>query len=210
MKQLYDDLWQTEVFHPFPGLSTHAYFLRCEDGNVLFYNTSYDYEIQHIADLGGIKYQYLSHRDEVGHSLPVIKERFRSDLCCGLRELPAIESWCDVDKVFSNREKHFAGIEVIPTPGHTQGSISFVYEAPNGLTYLFTGDTLFQGRDGWETLFFTNAGGNASELADSLRVYRDISPNVVISSGSTSGSRPLVEVDPAEWIESIDEVISRL
>lgn len=210
MKQLYDDLWQTDVSHPFPGLSTHAYFLRCDEGNVLFYNTAHDGEIQHISDLGGIKYQYLSHRDEVGSSLRIIKERFGSALCCGAKELAAIEGSCDVDVVFSERERHFAGIEVIPTPGHTEGSISFLYEAPHGLTYLFTGDTLFQSNGRWQTLFFTNAGGSASELTNSRPLYREMHPDVVISSGSSSGNLAVVEVERAAWIEAIDENISRL
>lgn len=188
MKQLYDDLWQTKVSHPFPGLDTHAYLLRCYEGNVLFYNTAHEGEIQHIADLGGIKYQYLSHRDEVGGSLKTIRDRFGSALCCGAKELATIETSCDVDVAFTQRERHFAGIEVIPTPGHTEGSISFFYQAPLGLAYLFTGDTLFQGDGRWETLFFANAGGSASDLADSLRKYRELHPDVVISSGCASGN----------------------
>lgn len=210
MEQLYDDLWQTRVSHPFPGLDTHAYFLRCNEGNVLFYNTAYEDEIQHIADLGGIKYQYLSHRDEVGSSLKIIKKRFGSALCCGAKELATIVDSCDVDVVFTERERHFAGIEVIPTPGHTEGSISFLYQAPHGLTYLFTGDTLFQGNGRWETLFFANAGGSASDLADSLRQYREMHPDVVISSGSASGNLAVVEIEHAAWIEAIDENIGRL
>lgn len=42
MKQLYNNLWQTQVWHPFPNVNTHAYFLRCAKDNVffvLFYNT---------------------------------------------------------------------------------------------------------------------------------------------------------------------------
>jgi glyoxylase-like metal-dependent hydrolase (beta-lactamase superfamily II) len=210
MKQLYDDLWQTDVSHPFPGLNTHAYFLRCDKGNVLFYNTGHEAEIRHIADLGGIKYQYLSHRDEIGGSLKIIKQRFGSALCCGADELAATEASCEVDVAFSKRERHFAGIEIIPTPGHTQGSISFLYEAPRGLTYLFTGDTLFQGNGRWETLFFASAGGSATDLANSLRLYREMHPDVVISSGSSSGNLAVVEVEQAEWVEAIDENIRRL
>jgi len=191
-------------------LNTHAYFLRCDEGNVLFYNTGHEAEIQHMADLGGIKYQYLSHRDEIGSSLKIIRQRFGSALCCGADELAAIEGSCEVDVVFSERKRHFAGIEVIPTPGHTAGSISFLYKAPRGLTYLFTGDTLFQGNGHWETLFFTNAGGSASDLANSLRLYREIHPDVVISSGSSSGNLAVVEVEHSEWIEAIDEAIRRL
>jgi|GEM_PF-5078369 len=38
MKQLYNNLWQTQVWHPFPNVNTHAYFLRCAKDNVLFYH----------------------------------------------------------------------------------------------------------------------------------------------------------------------------
>lgn len=163
-----------------------------------------------MADLGGIKYQYLSHRDEVGASLKTIKQRFGSALCCGYDELTAIEGSCEVDVVFSERKRHFAGIEVIPTPGHTIGSISFLYESPRGLTYLFTGDTLLRSNGRWETLFFASAGGSAGALANSLRLYREIHPDVVISSGSSSRNLAVVEVEHAEWVEAIDENIRRL
>jgi hydroxyacylglutathione hydrolase len=42
MKQLYDDLWQTSAEHPlaqFPNSKCHAYLLRRDGGNVLFYST---------------------------------------------------------------------------------------------------------------------------------------------------------------------------
>lgn len=210
MKQIYDDLWQTAVSHPFPGLDTHAYFLRCEEANVLFYNTGNDTDIQQMADLGGIRYQYLSHRDEVGESLKIIKGRFGSALCCDAAERPSVERECEVDIVFSERQRHFAGIEVIPTPGHTEGGISFLYRSPNGLAYLFTGDTLFRGKDRWETLFFTSAGGNGGNLANSLRLYRRVRPDVVISSGSPSGGLAVVEVGQGEWMEILDGCIGRL
>lgn len=210
MKQLYADLWQTDVWHPFPDVNTHAYFLRCAEGNVLFYNTGHAADIQHMAELGGIKYQYLSHRDEVGESLKTIQTRFASALCCGAGELAAVEAVCAVDMVFSKRKKHFAGIEVIPTPGHTTGSISFLYDSAHGLTYLFTGDTLFQSKGRWQTLVLSKAGGSASDLANSLRLYRELEPNVVISSASMSGSLAVVEVEPADWRAAIDENIERL
>lgn len=52
MKQLYEDLWQTAMLNPFSGVNTHAYFLRCAEGNVLLYNTGHAAEIQHMAELG--------------------------------------------------------------------------------------------------------------------------------------------------------------
>ena len=36
MRQIQTDLWETDVDSPFPGLTTHAYLLTRDDGNVLF------------------------------------------------------------------------------------------------------------------------------------------------------------------------------
>ena len=101
MKQIYEDLWQTRLETPFAGVQSHAYLLQGVEGNVLLYNTSHADEIQHIADLGGIQYQCLSHRDEAGESLPRIKNQFGSKLCCHVKEEPSVARSCRVDITFS-------------------------------------------------------------------------------------------------------------
>lgn len=73
MKQLYDDLWQSERYSS-GVLNTHAYFLQREQGNVLFYNTGATNDLDPIDELGGISYQLLTHRDEAGASLAGIKK----------------------------------------------------------------------------------------------------------------------------------------
>ena len=154
MKQIYDDLWQTKLEIPFGSVHTHAYFLKRNESNVLIYNTSHDEDIQHIAELGGIKYQLLSHRDESGASLKSIKEKFNSKLCCHAKEEPSISPICPIDISFTENVTNLSGIKVIHTPGHTDGSISFINVSPLGRTYLFTGDTLFQRNGVWGTIVF--------------------------------------------------------
>ena len=211
MKQLYDDLWQTKLEIPFGSVHTHAYLLQCEEGNALIYNTRNHVEIQHIAVLGGIEYQYLSHRDEAGASLQNIKEQFGSKLCCHIKEEASIAQSCPVDITFSENVSHFSGIEIIHTPGHTVGSISFLYRSPLGRTYLFTGDTLFQTNGVWETIVFTGAGGSTKALIDSLSVvYRELSPDVVIWSASGGGESTFVEPTKDEWLGIIDSTIESL
>ena len=210
MKQLYDDLWQTKLEIPFGNVHAHAYLLQCEEGNALIYNTSHQEEIQHIAVLGGIKYQYLSHRDEAGASLQSIKKQFGSKLCCHLKEKPSIAQSCPVDIIFSENISHFSGIEIIHTPGHTVGSISFLYRSPLGRTYLFTGDTLFQTNGAWKTIIFSGSGGSTEALIDSLFVYRKLSPDVVIWSASGGGESTFVETTKDEWLVIIDNTIKSL
>lgn len=210
MKQIYDDLWQTKLEIPFGNVHTHGYFLQGSEGNVLLYNTGYREEIQHIAELGGIKYQCLSHRDESGMSLHSIKEQFGSELCCHIKEEPSVSPSCPVDITFSEQVTHFFGLEVMHTPGHTDGSISFLYRSPHARTYLFTGDTLFQSNGNWGTYVISGAGGSTETLLESLLSYRKLNPDVVLWSASGGGSSSFFELSKDEWIDIIDSTIQRL
>jgi hydroxyacylglutathione hydrolase len=207
VKQIYPDLWQTRAEHPFRGVTSHAYLFVRENGNVLFYSSGLQEEYQHIQALGGIAYQYLSHRDEVGEALAAIKELFGSKLCCHRLEEPAVRRVTPVDCLFDKRESRLGNIEVIPTPGHTDGSVCFLVRSAHGKTYLFTGDTIYMNNGAWETRI--NAGGSKSDLKNSLMLLRDLGPAVVISSASI-GAVPYKEVSAEEWRSDIDNVLRTL
>ena len=142
MRQLERDLWQSTL-HQSGILNTHAYFLERPEGNVLFYNIGHDQDLETIAKLGGIRYQLLSHRDESGPSLERIRSRFGSKLGCSSVEAPVVGSDAPLDVIFEEGHHSLEDIEIIHTPGHTDGSICFFYRSPTGKSYLFTGDTVF-------------------------------------------------------------------
>lgn len=207
MKQIHPDLWQTLPEHPFgPEMSTHAYLLTRGAGNVLFYSSGHSDEHQHILRLGGIDRQYLSHRDEAGDALVRIKETFGSKLCCHKLEEEAIRAACPVDLTFENREFHLGDIEVIPTPGHTEGSACFMYKSPHGHTYLFTGDTIFLRNDSWGTFV---SDEHKRTLKESLELLGSLKPSVVISSASV-GHLAFKEVLPGEWPIIVEGAIRSL
>ncbi len=210
MRQIFDDLWQTKLEIPFGNLHAHAYFLQREEGNALIYNTGHADEIDHVAALGGINYQYLSHRHEAGDSLRRIRERFGSKLCCHAEEKPAVLPSSEVDITFSGDVTQHLGLEVFHTPGHTSGSVSFLYHSPYGGAYLFTGDTLFRSKRGWETLVISSDGGSTGALLESLESYRALSPDVVLWSASNSGDLTYVEPTEVEWKEIIDGAMDGL
>ena len=124
MKQLQEDLWQSTI-HSMGSLNTHAYFLRRPEGNVLFYNTENEGNFEEMAELGGIQFQLLSHRDESGPSLNRIKDRFGARLCCSALEAPIVGKDATVDIAFQVEDHHLGDIDIIHTPGHTEGSICF-------------------------------------------------------------------------------------
>ncbi|MYC27772.1 MAG: MBL fold metallo-hydrolase [Nitrospira sp. SB0662_bin_26] len=208
MKQIQEDLWQSTI-HSMGTLNTHAYFLRRSEGNVLFYNTGHDDDIEQMAELGGIRFQLLSHRDESGPSLNRIRDRFGSKLCCSALEAVIIGKDAQVDVTFQPEDHHLGDIDIIYTPGHTAGSICFFYKSPYGNSYLFTGDTIFQSNGKWATLAFPQAGGSKASLADSLLRLRDLNPGIVMSSAFV-GDVSVVEVTGDEWAQAIDDNVGRL
>ena len=53
MEQIYPDLWQTRAEHPFPSVTSHAYLLVRDNGNILFYSSGLREEYQHIFNVQG-------------------------------------------------------------------------------------------------------------------------------------------------------------
>ncbi|UMB77923.1 MBL fold metallo-hydrolase [Dickeya fangzhongdai] len=114
-----------------------------------------------------------------------------------------------VDYLFDSRETLQGNIEVIPTPGHTKGSVCFLVHSVYGQTYLFTGDTIYMNHGMWETRTNWYEGGSKSDLKSSLMLLRDLEPTVVISSASV-GTVPFKAVFAEEWRSDIDNVLRAL
>ncbi len=208
MKQIQPDLWQTEVESPFPGLTTHAYLLTRDDGNLLFYNTGHLDDIDRMAELGDLRYQFLSHLDELGDSLNVIHERFGTRLGGHVREREAFARVREPDILFDKHETLLGNVEVIPTPGHTPGSTCFWVRSPHGKGYLFTGDTLYHaGGDTWKPGLLP--GSDRDALIASLERLRQLAPDVVLS--SACAEEPGFEIiEEGGWAARVDRALAAL
>jgi len=212
MKQIYPDLWQTAPEQPIadvPSLITHAFLLTREDGNVLFYSSGHAAEHRRIAELGGLRRQYLSHQDEVGPALAEIKKKFGSELVSHSAEKREVGKVIAPDRTFEARETHLGNIEIIPTPGHTPGSTCFLVRSPHGKTYLFTGDTIFTDSTGrWQAGLLPFS--DAAKLRSSLELLRGLEADVVISSAAPGGKHPVNEVTPESWRAAVDGALEEM
>jgi len=208
MKQVYEDLWQSELYSS-GILNTHAYLLTRPNGNILFYNTGSVSDLEHISELGGIKYQLLTHRDEVGKSLQRIKEQFSSKLGIGILEAPYAQKHTSVDIKFETTDTQLEDIEVYFTPGHSEGSICYCYQSPYGKTYLFSGDSIFMWDRKWSTFVIKGFNGTNEDMVNSLKKLRELKPNAVLSSGFI-GTTSYEELTNDEWITAIDSCIVKL
>ncbi|WP_108650251.1 MBL fold metallo-hydrolase [Dongshaea marina] len=201
MKRIFENLWQTETENPFSGLNTHAYVLKVEGVNILMYNTSLISEVDEMADVGGIDYQLISHRHEVGKSLSLIKNKYNSKLCINKLEAGSFKG--DVDVYLDQNTDIVEGLKVISTPGHTSGGVCFYYNPPVGKSYLFTGDTYFISNGLLSTLIFSSHGGNSHDMKCSLLKLKELSPDFIIPSGSV-GEVNILEITKSEWQEAIE------
>ncbi|WP_278314719.1 MBL fold metallo-hydrolase [Lolliginicoccus levis] len=199
MKQIQPDLWETETEQPFPGLTTHAYLWTSAMGNVLFYNTTHEDELDHMATLGGVAHHYLSHQDEIAPSLRTIKERFGSTL--HLHASEAHLAGVTVDDPFT--DAHAAGnlLEVIPSPGHTPGSTCYLAHGDGG-KYLFTGDTVYLRNGSWTAGYIPGHSDRAA-LDETLAALARLEPDIVISS-AFGGDSGVMTLD-RPWSEHIEQ-----
>ncbi|GAA5091559.1 MBL fold metallo-hydrolase [Nocardia iowensis] len=202
MHQIVPDLWETETLSPFPGLTTHAYLWTTPEGNVLFYNTTVTEEFDKMADLGGVAHHYLSHRDEIASSLSVVRERFGAKLHIHKADASMVTD-TTVDDAFDSRHVGFAGLEVIPTPGHTPGSACYLATI-GGKRYLFTGDTLVLGENGVWWAGYLEGHSDRDTLLSSLDVLAGLNPDVIVSS-AFMGPKGVIELGDRPWSDCVAE-----
>lgn len=208
VKQLAPDLWQSALYKS-GVLRTHAYFLTRDDGNVLFYNTGDEDDLDQMESLGGVSLQLLTHRDEAGPPQAVVRKRFGARLGCSAIEMPSVSKHSPVDIELGTQVDAISDIVIVHTPGHTDGSICFFYASLHGGSYLFTGDTIFLWDGQWSTLVLDHAGGSAAALAESLGKLKAYSPDLVMSSGFV-GEEAYRWVTLEEWTAALDGRIAHL
>lgn len=212
MTKIFDFLYRTESETPFFGYKTNAYLLLHEDGNILIYNYSkLGRYIEKIEELGGIKYHYLSHYHEYASNVGELNKKlgfktYLSKLDSKLISVP--EGLLDATTLDKDLVELHENFFAIFTPGHTEGSYSFVYKRA-GETLLFTGDTLFVGKD--DTLDITKTySSNVSLMLRSIRKLGDqVLPSFIFPSGSL-GSKQHIEIkDKKDWENQLSPLFAK-
>lgn len=207
MKQVLSDLHETRTDSAFPGLTTHAYLWTA--AGVLFYSPATDADFDALDTLGGVTHQYLSHRDEAGPMLARIAARFGSTLHAPAGDVADVSRHHHVDVPVTGRYTDANGIEIIPTPGHSPGSVCYLVPGAEG-RYLFTGDTLFRIEGHWRAGYIESfhTPADAATIAESLRTLAELSPDVVIS--SAFHGEAVHRVEPGHWRGHIAHAIAGL
>jgi glyoxylase-like metal-dependent hydrolase (beta-lactamase superfamily II)/ferredoxin len=115
----------------------NSFFVQEEGGNWLIDSPKFlPFLAEKFEALGGIKYIFLTHRDDVADAAKY-KERFCSNRIIHMDELSAQP---DAEIVIEGSSVHeFSdNFKIIPVPGHTKGHMVLLYKSK----FLFTGDHL--------------------------------------------------------------------
>jgi glyoxylase-like metal-dependent hydrolase (beta-lactamase superfamily II)/ferredoxin len=131
-------------YHAESSYGAASYLIQLPEGNILVDSPRFTAPlVKRIAKMGGIRYMYLTHRDDVAEHKNFAEyfgcqRIFHSDdISAGTRD---VEIQLTGDKPF----KLAPDLLIIPVPGHTKGHTVLLYKNK----YLFSGDHLAWSHNG--------------------------------------------------------------
>lgn len=125
-------------YHSEKSYGAASYLIQHHDGNILVDSPRFTPPlVNQIAAMGGVKYMYLTHRDDVADHQK-FHERFGCDRILHRDDLTADTRMVEHQLVGTEPIEFTAELTIIPVPGHSKGHTVLLYNNK----YLFTGDHL--------------------------------------------------------------------
>ncbi len=192
---------------PLPFLANaqvRSFILERPEGNAIVYNAPGLREAaDEIRALGATTHLLINHGHEVMYGAPrldvpvFVHERDRAETAGGL----------PVAGTFTGRRMIDDDLEVIPTPGHTPGTTSYLWD--NGThRFLFTGDSLWVEYGDWRAVVL--GGSDRAASLDSLRLISDLDFDVLVPWAAMKGEPSVNVVMHDDARRRIDAVIARV
>ena len=108
---------------------------------------------------------------------------------------------------FAERRTLDDDFEVIPTPGHTPGTTSFLWDGGRH-RFLFTGDTLRIEHGDWRVTVLGSS--DRAAYLDSLALLRELEFDVLVPWAATAGEPYIDVVSHAQSQQRFDAIIERV
>ncbi|MEM7016859.1 MAG: hypothetical protein AAF512_05895 [Pseudomonadota bacterium] len=141
-----------EIYKNLFSIQRTSFLLVRQDGNFLLgskRDISDDFEA--IASKGPVTKILLGDRHHGIEMTSRMAEYFNASICCSAQEAKVLKKrGIQVSEVIEHKQHYLAeNLQAIPTPGHTQGALSYLWETA-GQKILFIGDTIVPIDGEWE------------------------------------------------------------
>ena len=187
-----------------PSLDVRAFLLERSRGNILIYSTTeLERDLAALDDLGGVSRRYLNHWHEAMFATELDAPLFVHE-----RERARVEEEMHVRGTFSRRHVLDEDFEVIPTPGHTSGATSFLWDT-GGHRALFTGDSVYLDGGEWVAALLEGSSDRDAYI-ESLEVIRELDFDLLVPWGASGGEPYHAVTSRADAQRRIDAIIERL
>jgi len=186
------------------NILVRSFLLERPAGNVLVYNSpGLTSAATTIQDLGGATHLLINHSHEAMYGNPLldvpvfVHKRDRDEIARSMR----------VAGVFARRQMIDDDLEVIPTPGHTSGTTSYLWD--NGHhRFLFTGDFIWIEEGEWKAVVLDSS--LRADYLDSLALVRELKFDVLVPWGTTEEGPYFVLTNKTAIHARIDGIIARV
>ncbi|KAJ7564911.1 hypothetical protein O6H91_02G039200 [Diphasiastrum complanatum] len=132
-------------FHSKKSFGAASYIITRSDGNILVDSPRYTEPLaRRLEELGGVRYMFLSHKDDIADHARWQK-RFHCDRILHKEEVQPDTADVEIKLEGGGLWNIGLDIDLIFTPGHTEGCVSLLYKP---LRALFTGDHLAASSEG--------------------------------------------------------------
>lgn len=125
-------------YHPESSYAATSYVILRPEGNILVDSPRFAAPlVKRLEALGGVKYMYLTHRDDVADH-EKFREHFQCDRILHRDDITADTSTVEIQLEGSDPIPFAPDLLIIPVPGHTKGHTVLLHKDK----FLFTGDHL--------------------------------------------------------------------
>ncbi len=194
----------------FDGKQSQTTFLIARtEGNILFGTAAnISAYINQIKEMGPIIGIFLGDRHQGKGDILSTAKNLNAPLYSSKIEAKVLQkSGVIVDKII-NYEQHnlYDDLEVIPTPGHTPGAISYLWTAGE-YKVLFIGDTVVPIDEEWE-IWVTKP--NRSKMLETMELLKKLDFNyMAVNSFAVTGDK-VIHLTSKKKIDFIDSVINKV
>jgi len=179
------------------------------EGNILFGTSANISEyINQIKELGPVLGIFLGDRHHGKGDILSTAKNLNAPIYSSKIEAKVLEKNEIIVNNIIKYEQHnlYEDLEVIPTPGHTPGALSYLWKSGE-FKVLFIGDTVVPINDEWE--IWVNKP-NRSKMIETMEVLKTLNFNyMAVNSFAVTGNK-VIHLNSKEKLDLIDSVINKV